>query len=169
MGAGMYVTRHAGILERTFRVAAGYMPRDAGGLPVADPYAHSMQWSRRFIGLKVFLSLAGAGWKGYEEAVRHQTAMGDRLRERLREEGWTVVNDTPLPVVCFVDSGPEGRSAAFLEGVKERVVASGEAWLSTVVLGEAGPALRACITNYRTGPEDVDALAAALGRARAAS
>lgn len=169
MGAGLYITRHAGILERTFRVATGYMPRDGAALQVADPYAHSMQWSRRFIGLKVFLSLAAAGWGGYEEAIRHQAAMGDRLRERLREEGWIVVNDTPLPVICFVDSGPDGRSAAFLEGVAARVVASGEAWISTVVLGEAGPALRACVTNYRTGPEDVDALVAALGRARAAS
>jgi glutamate/tyrosine decarboxylase-like PLP-dependent enzyme len=168
MGAGMYLTRHAGILERTFRVAAGYMPRDGAALPVADPYAHSMQWSRRFIGLKVFLSLAVAGWGGYEESIRHQAALGDRLRERLREEGWTVVNDTPLPVVCFVGPGPEGRSAAFLEEVAARVVASGEAWISTVVLGEAGPALRACITNYRTGREDVDALVAALGRARSA-
>ena len=64
MGAGMYFTRHVGILERTFRVAAGYMPREGSVLPVADPYAHSMQWSRRFIGLKLFLSLAVAGWDG---------------------------------------------------------------------------------------------------------
>ncbi len=169
MGAGLYITRHPGILERTFRVAAGYMPRDGAALQVADPYAHSMQWSRRFIGLKVFLSLAAAGWQGYEEAIRHQTAMGGLLREKLREEGWTMVNDTPLPVVCFVNSGPEGRSVAFLEGVKAHVVASGEAWISTVVMGEAGTALRACITNYRTGPEDLDALVAALGKARAAA
>jgi hypothetical protein len=46
------------------------------------------------------------------------------------------------------------------------VVGSGEAWISTVVLGEVGPALRACITNYRTGPGDVEALVASLGRAR---
>ena len=72
-------------------------------------------------------------------------------------------------MVCFVDDsgeGREGRSAAFLEAVATDVVASGEAWISTVALGEAGPALRACITNYRTGPEDVDALVAALARAR---
>jgi glutamate/tyrosine decarboxylase-like PLP-dependent enzyme len=166
MGAGMYLTRHPGILERTFRVDAGYMPREGTALPVADPYTHSMQWSRRFIGLKLFLSLAVAGWAGYEEAIRRQTAMGDRLRERLAAEGWTIVNDTPLPVACFVDAGREGRSAAFLEAVAADVVASGEAWISTVSLGEAGAALRACITNYRTGPEDVDALVAALARAR---
>ncbi len=166
MGAGIYLTRHPGILERTFRVAAGYMPREGAVLPVADPYAHSMQWSRRFIGLKLFLSLAVAGWAGYEDAIRRQTAMGELLRERLRREGWAIVNDTPLPVVCFVDASREGRSAAFLEAVAADVVASGEAWLSTVALGETGPALRACITNYLTGPEDVDALVAALGRAR---
>ena len=168
MGAGMYMTRHAGILERTFRVATRYMPREGTVLPVADPYAHSMQWSRRFIGLKLFLSLAVAGWSGYEEAIRRQTEMGERLRERLREEGWVIVNDTPLPVVCFADAGREGSSAPFLDAVAADVVASGEAWISTVSLGEAGPALRACITNYRTGPEDLDALVAALGRARKA-
>ncbi|HEX3557516.1 MAG TPA: pyridoxal-dependent decarboxylase [Thermoanaerobaculia bacterium] len=169
MGAGLYLTRHAGILERTFRVSARYMPREAASLGVADPYAHSMQWSRRFIGLKVFLSLAVAGWEGYADAIRHQTAMGDLLRQRLQEAGWVVVNDTPLPVVCFVDSGGdgrEGRSAAFVESVAQEVVGSGEAWISSVVLGEVGPALRACITNYRTGPEDVEALVASLGRAR---
>jgi glutamate/tyrosine decarboxylase-like PLP-dependent enzyme len=166
MGAGLFLTRHAGILERTFKVSARYMPREAASLGVADPYAHSMQWSRRFIGLKVFLSLAVAGWEGYAEAIRHQTAMGDLLRRRLREAGWVMVNDTPLPVVCFVDGEREGRSAPFLDAVAADVVGSGEAWISTVVLGEVGTALRACITNYRTGPEDVEALVASLGRAR---
>jgi glutamate/tyrosine decarboxylase-like PLP-dependent enzyme len=164
MGAGLYLTRVPGVLERTFRVSAGYMPREGGG--ATDPYANSMQWSRRFIGLKLFLSLAVAGWEGYAAAIRHQVAMGDRLRDGLRATGWTVVNDTPLPLVCFVDSGPEGRSTAFLEGVTADVVASGEAWISTVGLSEGNQALRACVTNYRSGPEDVDALLAVLGRAR---
>jgi glutamate/tyrosine decarboxylase-like PLP-dependent enzyme len=125
-----------------------------------------MQWSRRFIGLKVFLSLAVAGWEGYEAAIRHQTDMGDLLRQRLSEEGWVVVNDTPLPVVNFVDEGREGRSQAFLDAVAADVVASGEAWISTARLGD-GPALRACITHYQTGPEDLEVLIRALARARA--
>lgn len=170
MGAGIFLTRHAGLLERTFRVAASYMPKEGGGgaagAPILDPYAHSMEWSRRFIGLKLFLSLAVAGWEGYEAAIRHQTAMGDRLREALRAAGWVVVNDTPLPVVCFVDGGPEGRSSAYLDAIAADVVASGNAWISTVGLGEGGYALRACVTNHRTGPEDVDALVALAGSAR---
>jgi aromatic-L-amino-acid decarboxylase len=161
MGAGLFLTRHPGLLERAFRVAAGYMPHAVGQPQVADPFEHSMQWSRRFIGLKLFLSLAVAGWQGYEEAVRHQVAMGARLRRGLADHGWTVINDTPLPVVCFVHRG-SGRTAP-IEAVAGDVVASGEAWISTVHL-ESGMALRACITNYRTGPADVDALIASVGR-----
>lgn len=165
MGAGLFLTRQAGILDRTFRVSAGYMPKDAAGLPVIDPYAQSMQWSRRFAGLKLFLSLAVAGWEGYEAAIRHQTAMGERLRERLREEGWVVVNETPLPVVCFVDA--RERSAAFLDAVAADVVASGQAWISTVPLGgETGAALRACVTHFGTGPADLEKLVSALRRGR---
>jgi len=65
-------------------------------------HAHSMQWARRFTGLKVFLSLAVAGWEGYAESIRHQVAMGDYLRLRLEAAQWAVVNRTPLPLVCFV-------------------------------------------------------------------
>jgi glutamate/tyrosine decarboxylase-like PLP-dependent enzyme len=167
MGAGVFLTRHSDILERTFRVAAGYMPREAEGMDIVDPYAHSMQWSRRFIGLKVFLSLAVAGWAGYAESIRHMTAMGERLRRRLASSGWEIVNRTPLPVVCFVDTTcPEGRTEAWLQEVAAQVVGSGQAWISTAILAGRTPALRACITNYRTGPGDVDALVDVLNAAR---
>jgi len=165
MGAGLFLTRQPGALERTFRIATGYMPRaagqPAGQAPAVDPYAHSVQWSRRFIGLKLFLSLAVAGWRGYEESLRHQVAMGERLRRGLAEQGWTLVNETPLPIVCFTrGDAPPSR----LEALAAAVVASGEAWISTVNV-DSGTALRACITNFRTGAADVDALIASVGRA----
>ncbi|MBV8200612.1 MAG: pyridoxal-dependent decarboxylase, partial [Acidobacteria bacterium] len=165
MGAGLFLTRQPSALERTFRVTAGYMPRaagqPAGPSPAADPYGHSMQWSRRFIGLKLFLALAVAGWRGYEESLRHQVAMGERLRRGLAVQGWEVVNETPLPIVCFTRAGAR---AGQLEALAAAVVASGEAWISTVAI-DSGTALRACVTNFRTGASDVDALIAALGRA----
>ncbi len=164
MGAGIYITRHTDILGRTFGIAADYMPHDAAGMDVVDPYHHSIQWSRRFIGLKVLMALAVAGWEGYSAVIQHQARMGDLLREELRASGWTIMNETRLPVVCFVDDDrPDGRSERFLEAVAQGVVASGQAWLSTVRLGMgARPALRACITNYRTEKEDVRALVRVL-------
>ena len=170
MGAGLYLTRRPGVLDRTFRVAAHYMPREAAGLPVVDPYTATMQWSRRFTGLKVFLSLAVAGWDGYAEAIRHQTRMGDLLREKLAEAGWKVVNDTPLPTVCFVDGTlPEGGTFEHLDAVLRSVLASGEAWISVARLAGIGPALRATITNFLTAREDLDRLVTALDAGRRAA
>ncbi len=168
MGAGMLLTRHMQVLERTFRVAAGYMPREAEGLDVVDPYAHSMQWSRRFIGLKLFLTLAVAGWEGYARCIRDMTAAGRALRARLERAGWRAVNETPLPVVCFVDgTHAQGAGAEYLARVAASVLASGQAWLSTVTLAGSRPALRACITNHRTSPDDLDALVDTLATCRA--
>jgi len=167
MGAGIYLTRHRDILDRTFRTTAAYMPREAAGLDVVDPCMHSIQWSRRSIGLKVFLSLAVAGWEGYAAAIRQMVAMGTLLRGELEASGWEVVNKTPLPLCCFVDrEHPEGPSAAYLDRIALKVVSSGKAWISTTRLGGSTPVLRACITNYRTQPEDVSALVAALDWAR---
>ncbi len=162
MGAGILLTRHREILGRVFRITTEYMPREAEGMEVTDPYIHSMQWSRRFIGLKVFLTLAVAGWDGYAAAIRHQAAMGDLLRRELRENGWEVVNPTELPVVCFRDSVLDA------DAIARHVVASGKAWLSTIRTPDGRPVLRACITNYRTGPEEIQALVGYLNAARQA-
>ncbi|MHA2500974.1 MAG: pyridoxal phosphate-dependent decarboxylase family protein, partial [Candidatus Hodarchaeales archaeon] len=129
MGAGLYITRHPDILRRTFSISTGYMPTDAHGLDVIDPYRHSIQWSRRFIGLKVFLSLAVIGWDGYRAVLTHQVAMGDLLRQKLEGDGWRIVNNTKLPVVCFVNGQDREREPdRFIETVAKKVAASGKAW-----------------------------------------
>ncbi|MGH9394021.1 MAG: pyridoxal phosphate-dependent decarboxylase family protein, partial [Terriglobales bacterium] len=162
MAAGMLLTRHREVLARTFSVSADYMPRDGAAVPEAmpDPFAHSMQWSRRFIGLKLFLSLAVAGWTGYEATLRHQVAMGELLRQAAPAEGWQVVNQTPLPLVCLADAATD------IEATVRAVVASGEAWISSVRLPGGTAAVRACITNYGTQAADVEALLASLRRHR---
>ena len=164
MAAGIYLTRHPDILSQTCRMTTDYMPRDAADLDIVDPYTHSMQWSRRFIGLKVFLSLLVAGWDGYAAAIRHQVVMGHLLRRELEISGWRVKNQTDLAVICFVDQDNE--TEAYLTAITRDVVSSGQAWLSTTRLDDHTFVLRACITNYRTGPDDVRALVQALNAAR---
>jgi glutamate/tyrosine decarboxylase-like PLP-dependent enzyme len=167
MAAGLFLTRHRDILHETFRISTAYIPADGAGLDIIDPYAHSMQWSRRFIGLKVFLSLAVAGWEGYAAALRHQTQMGQILREKLEAAGWEVVNRTELPVVCFVDRLTHtGRTAAFISEIAREVAHGGEVWISETRLNETVPALRACITSFRATPQDLDILISTLAAAR---
>ena len=75
--------------------------------------------------------------------IEHQARMGDVLRESLGRTGWQVVNTTPLPLVCFTRDGLE--PAKFLKALYERQIV----WMSEVQLGGL-PALRACITSFRT-------------------
>ncbi len=166
MSAGMFLTRHPELLEKTFSVSTQYMPVGSD-LEISEPHQTSMQWSRRFIGLKVFLSLLVAGWEGYEKAIRHQTAMGDLLRRKLIQNDWRVVNSTPLPTICF-ENGQEGavNSLEVLVQIAAPILKSGRAWISTTRLGGLRPVLRATITNYRTEPADLEALVSDLNRSR---
>src|SRR5438552_9819195 len=104
MGAGMFFCRHPAAVGAAFRAQTRYMPPQTAG-PVVDPYTTSVQWSRRFIGLKLFLALAQRGASGYVEMIEHQARMGDVLRESLTRAGWRIVNHTPLPLVCFTRDG----------------------------------------------------------------
>jgi glutamate/tyrosine decarboxylase-like PLP-dependent enzyme len=168
MGAGIFLTRHPPVLETTFGVAAGYMPRAGEGVPIVEPHRASMQWTRRFIGLKLFLSLLVAGYEGYEGTIRNMVGLGETLRERLEAAGFRVVNRTPLPVVCFQDArDAEGASSAYLQALAAAVVESGKAWVSTTTLGARHPAIRACVTSFRTAESDLDALVECLCSARA--
>lgn len=167
MGAGIFLTRHREILRRTFHISAAYVPPPGVGIEAAEAYESSLQWSRRFIGLKLFLSLAVAGWDGYAATIRHMTEIGAQLRRDLELAGWEVLNPTPLPICCFRDANyPEG-SADYLESIVREVIASGKAWISTTRLRNRIPVLRACITSYRTNPDDLRILISALDEARA--
>lgn len=148
MGAGMFFCRHPNVVSEAFRAKVSFMPEGPAGT-FTDPYTTSIQWSRRFIGLKLFLSLAHLGESGYVEMIEHQTRMGELLRGLLRETGWRVVNTTPLPVVCFTRDGLD--VSRFLADLYQRQIA----WMSAVEIGDRTPVIRACITSFRTGESDV--------------
>jgi aromatic-L-amino-acid decarboxylase len=149
MGAGMFFCRHPDAVGEAFRAETSYMPGKTAG-PVRDPFTTTVEWSRRFIGLKLFLALAQHGESGYVEMIEHQARMGDVLRESLKRAGWRVVNSTPLPLVCFTRDGLV--TTAFLAALYERQIA----WMSEVRLGDGAPVLRACITSFRTTAADIE-------------
>src|SRR4029077_772956 len=91
MGCGMFITRDPKILSDTFTVDAAFMPSSVSHL---DPYLTTVQWSRGFLGLRLFLSLAAAGWEGYGAHVERAVEVAARARERLASRGWGVANDS---------------------------------------------------------------------------
>ena len=157
MAAGMFFCRHPAAAAEAFRSETSYMPGKTAG-PVHDPYTSSVQWSRRFIGLKLFLALAHLGEPGYVEMIERQAHMGDVLRESLKRAGWRVVNTTPLPLVCFTREGLV--TAKFLQALYQRQIA----WMSEVQLGDGPPVVRACITSFRTTESDIEWVVREMGR-----
>jgi glutamate/tyrosine decarboxylase-like PLP-dependent enzyme len=156
MGCGMLLTRWPRLLASTFQVSTNYMPSNL----TADPYVNTAQWSRRFLGLRLFLSLAVAGWQGYSEHVEHSLDLAEQLRLRLTRGGWRVVNQSPLAVVCI--EPPDQNN---IREIVNRVLATGKAWVS-VASFEGREVIRACVTSGETIENDIADLVECLEEAK---
>jgi glutamate/tyrosine decarboxylase-like PLP-dependent enzyme len=154
MGCGMFLTRDPTILSSTFQVSTGFMPSNTA---TVDPYVTTAQWSRRFLGLRLFLSLAAAGWCGYAEHVERSVALVAQLRDILAARGWRIVNDSSLALLC-VDPPPDAVDARTLAS---RVLASGRAWIA-VAKYEGRDVIRICLTHGEATMDDIRELAGAL-------
>lgn len=158
MGASLFLTSHKTILHQSFAVRTDYMPEDGNPDEVVDPYVHSVQWSRRFIGLKMYLPLAIYGWEGYEQLIDTQVELGQALKAMLQERGWEIVNDSSLPILCF---SRETYEADEMTTIVDAINDSGKAWLSVYPINGRQTA-RVCITNYLTGQRELEELIALL-------
>jgi glutamate/tyrosine decarboxylase-like PLP-dependent enzyme len=160
MGCGMFITRYPQVLSEAFRVTAEFMPSSNTQL---DPYLNSLQWSRRFMGLRLFLSLAAAGWQGYAAHVERAAAVIERVKERLEERGWSAANDSQLAVLCML---PPPGSAPVREIIR-RLLASTRAW-AAVASHEGQDVVRICATHGEIAGRDVEELITALETSRSA-
>jgi glutamate/tyrosine decarboxylase-like PLP-dependent enzyme len=154
MGCGMFLTRWPAVLSSAFQVSASYMPSNTA---TVDPYVTTVQWSRRFLGLRLFLSLAAAGWRGYAEQIERSIALIGLLRDQMAALGWLIANEALLAVLCL--EPPPG--SADVRSIVRHVVSSGHAWVSVAVF-EGRDVVRACVTNAETREDDIMALADVL-------
>jgi hypothetical protein len=130
------------------------MPSSIAGV---DPYLNSVQWSRRFLGLRLFLALAAAGWEGLGAHVERGVEVIELVKQRLLASGWRIANDSPLAVLDAIPPAALGDVRALVR----RVVASGRAWVAPTTF-EGQEVVRICATNGETGVADVEVLIAAL-------
>jgi glutamate/tyrosine decarboxylase-like PLP-dependent enzyme len=157
MGCAMYLTRRGEILPRAFHASTSFMPSSVASV---DPYLTSVQWSRRFLGLRLFLALATVGWRGLGAHVERSVVVAERIAERLTALGWSVINTSPLAVLDVIPPG-----AGELRALVSRVVSSGRAWVAPATF-EGRTVVRICVTHGQTGEDDVQALVAALEASR---
>jgi glutamate/tyrosine decarboxylase-like PLP-dependent enzyme len=156
MGCAIFITRHGHLLSEAFHASTSFMPSSVAGV---DPYLNTVQWSRRFLGLRLFLALGAAGWEGLGAHVERGVEVVARVRERLLASGWTIANESALAVLDAVPPAELGDVRALVR----RVVASGRAWVAPTTF-EGRDVVRICATNGETTLADVDALIAVLNQ-----
>ncbi|MGN6452980.1 MAG: pyridoxal phosphate-dependent decarboxylase family protein [Steroidobacteraceae bacterium] len=154
MGCGMFLVRDPAVLSATFQVAASYMTSHELSL---DPYMNTVQWSRRFLGLRLFLSLAAAGWEGHAAHIERAVAQTAWIRNQLERRGWSIVNDSPFALLNVVPPASLGDPKT----VVARVLASGRAWVSAARFEERD-VIRICVTHGETSDADLAILVETL-------
>jgi glutamate/tyrosine decarboxylase-like PLP-dependent enzyme len=154
MGCAMFITTRGDMLSQAFHASADFMPSNVAHV---DPYLNSAQWSRRFLGLRLFLALGTAGWDGLGGHIERSIRVTECVREMLVARGWQVANDSALAVLNAVPPGGLGPVGPLVR----RVVASGRAWVAATTF-EGREVVRICATNGETTESDVEALVAAL-------
>lgn len=161
MGCGMFITSDPLTLTSAFDVTTDFMPSQVAGW---DPYLTSMQWSRRFLGIRLFLSLAAAGWSGYARHVERSVELVESLKNELAAEGWTIANDSALALLCI--KPPPG--TATVKTIVSKILASGKAWVAATKF-EGSDVIRICVTHGESSDYDIHQLVVALKEAAASS
>jgi glutamate/tyrosine decarboxylase-like PLP-dependent enzyme len=154
MGCAMFITRRGELLSQAFHASTSFMPSSISGV---DPYLNSVQWSRRFLGLRLFLALAAAGWEGLGAHVERAVAVAALVKEQLVAAGWSIASESPLAVLDVIPPARLGDVRTLVR----RVVTSGRAWVAPTTF-EGQDVVRICVTNGETTMQDVSELVAAL-------
>jgi len=134
----------------------------------ADPvegfvfFEESLELSRRFRALKLWLSLRYHGVAAFRQSIANDLDQAQRLANAIEQESQLeLLAPVELSTVCFRHRGAGGLSeeelSRFNLAVLKRVVARGRVYLSNASL-RGKFCLRACIVNHRTKNADVDSV-----------
>ena len=161
--AGIILTRHPAMLERTFSVASPYMPK-AERTGMIDNFKVSAQWSRRMNSLKLWLTLRVHGRQAYEEMIERQMQLASSMRTVVRELrstlSWPRRRRCPSSTSACAESTTHEAEAAHRTFIDE-FNRDGRYWISrTQVRGKS--VLRMMIISYLSTAEHLAGLQEAL-------
>jgi glutamate/tyrosine decarboxylase-like PLP-dependent enzyme len=123
-------------------------------------YQYSLEGTRRFRALKLWLSWKHLGSEGFGRLVEQNDDLAAHLARRLERNDFDVI-DPELSVVCFrhlpaaVANGDPSVVDTYQKGLQRALEVSGAGWVSTTTL-RGRTYLRAGIVNYLSTPQDAD-------------
>ncbi|HEY1732218.1 MAG TPA: pyridoxal-dependent decarboxylase [Terriglobales bacterium] len=121
-------------------------------------FEESMELSRRFRALKLWLSLRYHGMERFRQSIRNDLQNAQRLVQLIAAQAEIeLLAPVPLSAVCFRYVAQPGATSdvdALNQTILQRIVRRGKVFLSNASI-QGKFALRACFVNHRTTPDDV--------------
>jgi aromatic-L-amino-acid decarboxylase len=158
--AGVLLVREPGRLERSFAFHASYLETANKGAQV-DFLERGPENSRPQRALKVWLMIQAFGREGYAAMIDYNIRLAAYMEELVKATpGLVLAAPRELSIVCWrvEPEGVEGDALDELQTlVIEEIERLGIAMVSNAQLHQ-GRAMRACITNFRTRPQDVETI-----------
>jgi glutamate/tyrosine decarboxylase-like PLP-dependent enzyme len=158
LDCGLLLFRDASRARRAFSFTPDYVKPLASDADEGFAFFdESLELSRRFRALKLWLSLRYHGLAAFRAAIRADLAHAQRLARGVTASGaLELLAPVPLSAVVFryrhAERGDEVNAA-----ILRRVIERGRVYLSNATVGGRF-ALRACFVNHRTEDADVDAI-----------
>ena len=118
-------------------------------------FEESIELSRPFRALKLWLSLRYYGLHAFQESIREDLQLAQVLTNTIdAEPRLERLAPVALSAVCFRYVGGTGDMNALNRSILDRVVRRGRVYISNAIIGNTF-ALRACVVNHRTTEDDV--------------
>ncbi|HEY7098326.1 MAG TPA: pyridoxal-dependent decarboxylase [Terriglobales bacterium] len=160
LDCGCLLYRDSQVARRTFSHTGDYAKSLA-----TDPiegfefFDQSIELSRRFRALKLWLSLRYHGFTAFRNSIREDLNLAQLLARSIQSnDQLDLLAPVPLSAVCFRFRGTGHRSNADLDNLNvailKRMLSRGRVYLSNATI-RGTFALRACIVNHRTTEADV--------------
>jgi aromatic-L-amino-acid/L-tryptophan decarboxylase len=164
--AGCALVRTPELLRDAFSYHPPYYNVDEDDTATINYYEYGPQNSRGFRALKVWLALRQAGREGYVGMISDDIRLAQELYRVVEKQPELQALTQGLSITTFRYVPPgltpgSQESERYLNTLNAelltRLQKSGEAFVSNAVIGETF-VLRACIVNFRTSLEDIEAL-----------
>lgn len=152
LSLGVVLVREGSWLRRAFDADAPYL---FDATRASDNLGEmTIQCSKRADAIKLWLTLKTLGTAPFTESLEKVTAVTRYLYERVRDsEDFEPMHEPQFNIFCFRYRGSDALNA----DIRERVIRSGEAWITATVL-KGRRVLRVTMINPATEREHVDAM-----------
>jgi aromatic-L-amino-acid/L-tryptophan decarboxylase len=122
-------------------------------------FEESIELSRRFRALKLWLSLRYHGLANFREAIRNDLAHAQLLARLIaKQPELELLAPVPLSAACFryrTEGAADAKGDSLNQKILQQVNRRGKVFLSNATI-HGRFALRACIVNHRTAPDDIE-------------